>query len=197
MKTLKGPALFLAQFAGDAAPFNTWGAITKWAADCGYVGVQIPSWDARLIDLDKAASSQAYCDEIKGVAAEAGITVTELSTHLQGQLVAVHPAYDTQFDGFAAAVGAGQSRGARRMGGGAGEKGAECLEEPWPDGAGDVFRRAGLALPLSLAAAAGGAGRGGFRRAGPALAADPRPCRGDAASTSATRSIPARICTTA
>jgi sugar phosphate isomerase/epimerase len=102
MQTIKGPALFLAQFAGDAAPFNTWGAITAWAADCGYAGVQVPSWDSRLFDLDKAAASQTYCDEFKGVAAEAGLAVTELSTHLQGQLVAVHPAYDAAFDGFAA-----------------------------------------------------------------------------------------------
>ena len=102
MKQIKGPALFLAQFAGDEAPFNSWDAITKWAADCGYVGVQVPSWDARLIDLDKAAESKDYCDEFKGVAAANGVAVTELSTHLQGQLVAVHPAYDEAFDGFAA-----------------------------------------------------------------------------------------------
>lgn len=102
MKQIKGPALFLAQFAGDEAPFNSWDAITRWAADCGYVGVQVPSWDARLIDLDKAAESQDYCDEFKGVAAENGVAVTELSSHLQGQLVAVHPAYDEAFDGFAA-----------------------------------------------------------------------------------------------
>lgn len=102
MKTIKGPALFLAQFAGDEAPFNSWDGITKWAADCGYVGVQIPSWDGRLFDLAKAASSDAYCDEVKGVAAANGVEVTELSTHLQGQLVAVHPAYDAAFDGFAA-----------------------------------------------------------------------------------------------
>jgi sugar phosphate isomerase/epimerase len=101
MKTIKGPALFLAQFAGDVAPFNSWDSITRWAADCGYAGVQIPSWDARLFDLAKAAASKDYCDEIKGVAAANGITVTELSTHLQGQLVAVHPAYDAAFDGFA------------------------------------------------------------------------------------------------
>ena len=102
MKQIKGPARFLAQFAGDEAPFNSWDAITRWAADCGYVGVQVPSWDARLIDLDKAAESQDYCDEFKGVAAENGVAVTELSSHLQGQLVAVHPAYDEAFDGFAA-----------------------------------------------------------------------------------------------
>ena len=101
MKTIKGPALFLAQFAGDEAPFNSWDSITKWAADCGYIGVQVPSWDGRLIDLAKAADSKDYCDEFKGVAAENGVEVTELSTHLQGQLVAVHPAYDVGFDGFA------------------------------------------------------------------------------------------------
>ncbi len=102
MKTIKGPALFLAQFAGDAAPFNTWDGITRWAADCGYLGVQVPSWDARLFDLAQAAASRDYCDTFKGQAAENGIAVTELSTHLQGQLVAVHPAYDAAFDGFAA-----------------------------------------------------------------------------------------------
>ncbi|WP_099824823.1 sugar phosphate isomerase/epimerase family protein [Oceaniglobus indicus] len=102
MKTMKGPALFLAQFAGDEAPFNSWDAITKWAADCGYEGVQVPSWDARFIDLAKAAESKDYCDTFKGQARENGVEVTELSTHLQGQLVAVHPAYDIGFDGFAA-----------------------------------------------------------------------------------------------
>ncbi len=102
MKALKGPALFLAQFAGDEAPFNSWGSITKWAADCGYKGVQIPTWDARLFDLEKAASSATYCEELVGEAAENGVEITELSTHLQGQLVAVHPAFDEPFDGFAA-----------------------------------------------------------------------------------------------
>lgn len=102
MKTIKGPALFLGQFGGDEAPFNTWDGITKWAAECGYKGVQVPSWDGNLIDLGKAAESKDYCDEFKGVAAANGIEVTELSTHLQGQLVAVHPAYDLSFDGFAA-----------------------------------------------------------------------------------------------
>ncbi len=101
MKTMKGPALFLAQFASDDAPFNSWDAITKWAADCGYTGVQVPSWDARLIDLDQAAQSKGYCDDWKGQAEANGVEVTELSTHLQGQLVAVHPAYDVGFDGFA------------------------------------------------------------------------------------------------
>jgi sugar phosphate isomerase/epimerase len=101
--TIKGPAIFLAQFAGDAAPFNSLPAIAKWTAGLGYKGVQIPTWDGRLFDLKKAASSKTYCDEVKGICADAGVEITELSTHLQGQLVAVHPAYDAQFDGFAPA----------------------------------------------------------------------------------------------
>ena len=99
--TIKGPAIFLAQFAGDTAPFNDWKAITRWAGSLGYQGVQVPSNDRRLFDLARAAESKAYCDEIAGIAAESGVAITELSTHLQGQLVAVHPAYDEAFDGFA------------------------------------------------------------------------------------------------
>ena len=102
MRTILGPGLFLAQFAGDEAPFNSLPAIAAWAASLGYKGVQIPSWDARLFDLARAAESQDYCDEVTGMLAEHGLAITELSTHLQGQLVAVHPAYDAQFDGFAA-----------------------------------------------------------------------------------------------
>ena len=98
---IKGPAIFLAQFAGDAAPFNSFDAICKWAASLGYKGVQIPTWDGRLFDLKKAGESKAYCDEIKGVAAKHGLAITELSTHLQGQLVAVNPVYDEAFDVFA------------------------------------------------------------------------------------------------
>ena len=101
MKTIKGPAIFLAQFAGDAPPYSDIGAIARWAAGLGYKGVQIPSWDGRLLDLAQAAESRAYCDDVKGKLADAGVALTELSTHLQGQLVAVHPAYDTAFDGFA------------------------------------------------------------------------------------------------
>ena len=101
MKTIKGPAIFLAQFMGDKAPFNSLASICKWAASLGYVGVQIPTWDPRCIDLKKAAESKTYCDEIKGIVESAGLKISELSTHLQGQLVAVHPAYNEMFDGFA------------------------------------------------------------------------------------------------
>jgi sugar phosphate isomerase/epimerase len=104
MKTIKGPAIFLAQFAGDAPPFNSLRAVAGWAAAHGYKGVQIPSWDGRLFDLARAADSKDYCDEVKGTLAQAGLAVTELSTHLQGQLVAAHPAYDALLDGFAPAA---------------------------------------------------------------------------------------------
>lgn len=101
MKTIKGPAIFLAQFASDAAPFNTLDNICAWAARLGYQGVQIPTWDARLFDLKRAAESKTYADAIRGIVAKHNLVITELSTHLQGQLVAVHPAYDIAFDGFA------------------------------------------------------------------------------------------------
>lgn len=101
MKNIKGPAIFLAQFASDEAPYNSWRSICNWAASLGYKGVQLPTFVPSLIDLEKAATSKDYCDELKGIAKEEGIVITELSTHLQGQLVAVNPAYDELFDGFA------------------------------------------------------------------------------------------------
>ena len=101
MKTIQGPGIFLAQFVRDGAPFNSLDAICAWAKSLGYVAVQIPSWDARLIDLKRAAESKSYCEEIAGIVACHGLVISELATHLQGQLVATHPAYDTMFDGFA------------------------------------------------------------------------------------------------
>jgi len=98
---MKGPAIFLAQFAGSEAPFDSLENMAKWAADLGYVGIQVPT-DPSLFDLMVAADSQDYCDEIAGKVGEHGIQITELSTHLQGQLLAVHPAYEEMFAGFAA-----------------------------------------------------------------------------------------------
>ncbi|MBK6386861.1 MAG: sugar phosphate isomerase/epimerase [Rhodoferax sp.] len=99
--SMKGPAIFLAQFVGDKPPFNSLASIARWAAGHGYKGVQIPTTAPQLFDLQKASESDTYCDEVRGTLGEFGISVTELSTHLQGQLVAVHPAYDLQMDGFA------------------------------------------------------------------------------------------------
>lgn len=104
MKTIKGPGIFLAQFIGAEPPFDTLKGIAAWAAGLGYVGVQMPTGGAESVfDLERAAESQDYCDEIAGLLKAHGLQITELSTHLQGQLVAVHPAYDELFDGFAPA----------------------------------------------------------------------------------------------
>lgn len=110
MKTLRGPGIFLAQFAGPTAPYDSLRGLAGWAAGLGYVGVQVPTSDPAIFDLALAAQSQAYCDEVHSICREAGVELTELSTHLQGQLVAVHPAYDALFDGFAPAPLRGRPR---------------------------------------------------------------------------------------
>lgn len=102
MKTIKGPAIFLAQFMGDDVPFDSLENLAGWASGLGYKAIQVPC-DPRLFDLDQAADSQAYCDDVVALLASHGLQISELSTHLQGQLVAVHPAYDALFDGFAPA----------------------------------------------------------------------------------------------
>jgi len=101
MKTIKGPAIFLAQFMSTEEPFNNLKSICTWAKGLGYKGVQIPIGDINYFDVQKAAESKTYADEIKGLVNECGLEITELATHLQGQLVAVNPAYDLLFDGFA------------------------------------------------------------------------------------------------
>ena len=102
MKKIKGPAIFLAQFIGDKEPFNSLPSICKWVSNLGYKGIQLPAENLAVFDLDKAASSKDYCDEIKGIAKNFNLEITDIASHLTGQLVAVHPAYDTLFDGFAA-----------------------------------------------------------------------------------------------
>jgi sugar phosphate isomerase/epimerase len=101
MKTIQGPAIFLAQFVGDQEPFNTLDGMCQWAADLGYKGIQIPTWESSLIDLKKVAESKDFADEYRGKIESYGLQITELSTHLQGQLVALHPAYHQMFDSFA------------------------------------------------------------------------------------------------
>ncbi|UEQ03007.1 sugar phosphate isomerase/epimerase [Halomonas profundus] len=100
---IRGPAIFLAQFIGDEAPFDSLDGIARWAAEHGYQAIQLPTAtaDSRFIDLHKAAESQSYCDELNARCEKAGVVISELSTHLQGQLVAVHPACDDLFDDFA------------------------------------------------------------------------------------------------
>ncbi len=102
MKTIKGPGIFLAQFMGNHPPYDSLDGICEWVANLGYKGIQIPVWEERLINIDLAAESKTYCDDLKGKINSYGLEITELSTHLLGQLVAVHPAYDRLFDAFAA-----------------------------------------------------------------------------------------------
>ncbi|MDH0733489.1 sugar phosphate isomerase/epimerase [Pseudomonas sichuanensis] len=108
MKTLKGPSLHLAQFSSDKPPFDSLDSIAGWAAQLGFKALQVPAWDARLFDVALAAQSTGYCDEIKGQLAEHGLQISELTTHMFGQLVAVHPAYDPLCDAFAPASLAGR-----------------------------------------------------------------------------------------
>ena len=98
---IRGPGIFLAQFCADEPPYNTLDGLCRWAASLGYKAIQVPTSDKHIFDLEQAASSQTYCDEIRGRVADSGLEISELSTHLQGQLVASHPAYDTLFDAFA------------------------------------------------------------------------------------------------
>ncbi len=100
MNTINGPAIFLAQFVRDEPPFNTLDGITSWVADMGYKGIQLPSWDDHLIDLKLASTSKTYCDELKGKVESKGLVLVELAAYLQGQVIAIHPAYETMFDAF-------------------------------------------------------------------------------------------------
>jgi len=100
MKTIKGPGIFLAQFLRNEVPYNNLENIASWAAKLGFKGVQIPTWERHLIDLDKAAESNDYCQEFVGKLQEIGLEITELSAHLQGQMLVVHPAYEIAFRGF-------------------------------------------------------------------------------------------------
>lgn len=104
MKTLKGPSLHLAQFSSDQPPFHTLETLGQWAATLGFNALQIPAWDSRLFDVAQAASSQTYCDDIQGMLAQQGLQISELTTHIFGQLVAVHPAYDSLWDAFTPAA---------------------------------------------------------------------------------------------
>ena len=100
MAEIKGPAIFLAQFLRDEAPYNTLTDIGRWVASMGYKGVQIPTWDSRVFDLDAAAESKSYCDDLKATLDSIGLQVTEVASHLQGQVLGIHPAYEVAFAPF-------------------------------------------------------------------------------------------------
>jgi sugar phosphate isomerase/epimerase len=150
MKTIQGPAIFLAQFIGERPPFNTLEGLADWAAGLGYKALQIPCNHPAIFDVEQAAQSQSYCDDVRGVLAERGLAISELSTHLEGQLIAVHPAYDAAFDSFAPASRRGNPSARQAW---ATEKlfQAACFAKPRVTRACDLFRRAGLALSLPVA----------------------------------------------
>ena len=196
MKTIKGPAIFLAQFAGDKAPFNSLDAIAGWAASLGYKGVQIPTWDARFFDLEKAAESQDLLRRGQGDAGEARRRDHRAVDPPAGPARRRAPGLRRGLRRLRATGGARQPEGAPGMGGAAGDAGGEGLAQPRPRRARHLQRRAGLALSLSLAAAARGPDRDRLRRAGATLEARSSMPSTSRASTSATRSIPARTCST-
>ena len=100
MQTILGPGIFPAQIVGDTVPYNSIGSIAGWAYSLGFKGIQIPTWEKRLFDLDTASESKTYCDDLKGLLKEYGITVIELASYLQGQVMAIHPAYEILFSPF-------------------------------------------------------------------------------------------------
>ena len=110
MGSIKGPAVFLAQFLRDEQPFNNLDSICDWFGQMGYRGVQIPAWDPRVLDLEKAAESKAYCDDVRGRLKGLGLEPTELAGYLQGQVLAVHPAYEIMFEAFHPPGLTGESR---------------------------------------------------------------------------------------
>jgi sugar phosphate isomerase/epimerase len=100
LKTIKGPALFLAQFLDHESPFNRLDSICGWASNLGFKGVQIPSWDSRVLNLELAAKSKTYCDEIRCVLSQQGIEVIEIASYLQGQAMAMPQVYEQLFSSF-------------------------------------------------------------------------------------------------
>jgi len=101
MRTIKGPAIFLAQFLDARSPFRSLDEVCAWAASLGYLGVQMPTQRPDIFDLRRAAQSREYCSDVLEAVGRHGLVITELSTHLQGQLVATHPAYDELLNAFA------------------------------------------------------------------------------------------------
>ena len=162
MQTIQGPAIFLAQFAGDEPPFNTLAEIAKLGRGPGYQGVQIPSWDARLFDLAAPHIAATIATRYSGILAANGLQLTELSTHLQGQLVAVHPAYDQAFDGFAPPAVRGNPRARGRHGPSSSYVGRESSATSGSQVARHVFGRTGLAVFVSVAATPRRSGRDRF-----------------------------------
>ena len=197
MKTIKGPAIFLAQFLGDELPFDNLAHLAAWADGAWLTKAFRCRADPRLIDLEQAAKSDAYCDDLRRVVDDAGVSITELSTHLQGQLVAVHPAYDTLFDGFAAPHVRGDPAARTRVG--------DRADEARGGGVAALGLNAHVTFSGALAwpylypwpQRPAGSGRGRVRRTRARAGGRFSMRSMKPASTSATSCIRARTCTTA
>ena len=177
MRTIKGPGLFLAQFARDTPPHNTLEGIARWAKNYGYKAIQIPTWDRRFFDLDRAYESEAYCDEIKGRLADVGIAISELSTPFSGPDGLRPSGLRCDVRRPMPRAGARRSREAAPLGGRSGAQGGQGVATVRPERTRELHRLAGLAVFLSLSAAPGRPDRGLLRRAGAPLEADPRRLR--------------------
>jgi sugar phosphate isomerase/epimerase len=100
MRTIKGPGIFLGQFAEDKKPYNNLKNICKWVSGMGFVGIQLPLWDKRFVDLELCAGSKTYAAEINGIASDVNLSIVDAGSFIQGQLMAVNPGYDKEFDAF-------------------------------------------------------------------------------------------------
>ena len=78
--------------------FGTMVVLVGAVCVAGYVGVQIPTWDSRCIDLAKAADSQDYCDELAGTCREAGVEITPAL--LERAYRGLAQRYDARHGGF-------------------------------------------------------------------------------------------------
>lgn len=89
---LKGPAIFLAQ--GWKKPgWTTLEECARTAASLGYKGLQGFLWGGGPIDVELAAQSTTYCEDIQATATGAGCSIVELADHCDSQLVSCSPTY--------------------------------------------------------------------------------------------------------
>ena len=100
MKGIKGPAVFLAQFFRNEPPFDTMDTLSDWMLEKGFIGLQIPTWEKGLIDIDLAHESDTYCDEYSGKLRDKGLEIVDLGSYLQGQCMAYNGAYESGFASF-------------------------------------------------------------------------------------------------
>lgn len=102
-RTIKGPALFVAQFIGPPPLFETLPALADFAAGLGFKALQLPIHDPRIVDAERV-DDRDYVHAIAATLGAAGLATSEVAAHRAGQLLAVHPAYDDVVDILAPAA---------------------------------------------------------------------------------------------